>query len=87
MKLRNVNPLGEVDVPLLGRVLAAGEEFEVSDETGAHLLEQVGNYELADPEELTIPALVEYADAHAVDLSGATKKADIVAKIEKGSDQ
>ena len=45
MRLRNVNPLGEVDLPLIGRSLEAGEEFEVDDETGAALLEQVGNYE------------------------------------------
>lgn len=47
MKLRNINPLGEVDVPVVGRVLAAGEEFDVPDEIGAALLEQVGNYERA----------------------------------------
>ena len=45
MKLRNINPLGEVELPLIRRVLAPGEEFDVSDEDGARLLEQVGNYE------------------------------------------
>ncbi len=69
--LKNINPLGHVDLPLIGRqgdngiyaepdengfeartpvigsgCLEAGEEFEVSDEDAAHLLEQVGNYEL-----------------------------------------
>ena len=43
--LRNVNPLGEVDLPLIGRTLAAGEEFEVPDSQAEVLLEQVGNYE------------------------------------------
>ena len=47
MKLRNINPLGEVELPLIRRVLAAGEVFDVSDEDGAALLEQVGNYERA----------------------------------------
>lgn len=45
-KLRNTNPLGAIELPLIGRVLKAGEEFEVSDEQAARLLEQVGNYEL-----------------------------------------
>lgn len=45
MKLRNTNPLGAVDLPLIGRTLAPGEEFDVPDEAGAALLEQVGNYE------------------------------------------
>lgn len=44
-KLVNVNPLGDVYFPLLGRDLAAGEEFEVDDDTAAALLEQTGNFE------------------------------------------
>ena len=43
--LRNINPLGEVDLPLIGRTLAAGEEFEVPDDVAETLLAQVGNYE------------------------------------------
>lgn len=44
MKLRNCNPLGAVDLPLIGKTLEAGEVFDVSDEVGAALLEQTGNY-------------------------------------------
>lgn len=43
--LRNTNPLGDVYFPLLGRDVAAGEEFEVDDDTAAALLEQTGNFE------------------------------------------
>ena len=43
--LRNINPLGAVDLPLIGRTLAAGEEFEVPESQAEVLLEQVGNYE------------------------------------------
>jgi len=50
MKLRNTNPIGEVDLPLIRRSLQPGETFEVPDEAGARLLEQVGNFELADGE-------------------------------------
>jgi hypothetical protein len=56
-KLKNINPLGHVDVPLLRRqgepfdepgvgCLAPGEMFEVSDDVAARLLGQVDNYEL-----------------------------------------
>lgn len=45
MRLRNTNPLGRVDLPLIGRALEPGEEFEVDDAAGARLLEQAGNYE------------------------------------------
>lgn len=60
--LRNTNPVGAVFLPLLGRTLEAGEEFEVdaavagrapkgdpADEDydiGEGLLAQIGNYEL-----------------------------------------
>lgn len=43
--LRNTNPLGEVDLPLIGRTLAAGETFEVPAGVAETLLAQVGNYE------------------------------------------
>lgn len=44
MRLINCNPLGDVDLPLIGRTLAAGEEFEVADDIATELLKQVGNY-------------------------------------------
>lgn len=58
--LRNTNPLGQVDLPLIGRqgdpvgetgsgCLEPGEQFDVSDEHAAKLLEQDGNYAPADP--------------------------------------
>lgn len=43
--LRNINPIGDIDLPILGRTIRAGEEFEVANEVAAVLLEQVGNYE------------------------------------------
>lgn len=61
VQLRNVNPLGHVDLPLIGReghpedapdegegCLKPGEVFDVTQAQAEHLLEQVGNYELAD---------------------------------------
>jgi hypothetical protein len=42
--LRNTNPLGAIDLPLIGRTLQAGEEFEVTDDQAALLLQQIGNY-------------------------------------------
>lgn len=48
-KLRNTNPLGAVDLPLIGKSIEAGEEFTVSNAQADQLLEQVGNYELVDP--------------------------------------
>jgi len=44
-RLKNINPLGGVDLPLINRSLAADEEFEVTDEQAAILLLQVDNYQ------------------------------------------
>ena len=47
MILKNINPLGEVDVPGIG-TLEPGGEFEVTDPKGRELLKQAGNYEQVD---------------------------------------
>ena len=44
MRIRNLNPIGEVEVPSLGRVVAAGEVIDVPDEVGAALLDQPMNW-------------------------------------------
>lgn len=44
-KLKNINPLGGVEVPLVGRTLAAGEEFDVTEKQAERLLMQASNYE------------------------------------------
>ena len=45
VRLRNCNPLGAVDLPLLGLLLEAGAEFDCPADLAPGLLEQVGNYE------------------------------------------
>jgi hypothetical protein len=37
MKFKNVSPLGDLDVPILRRVVAAGEVFDVPESVGALL--------------------------------------------------
>ena len=54
-KLRNINPLGAVDLPLIGRSLEAGEEFDCTAEQAKHLLEQAGNYQLATDKKPSTP--------------------------------
>lgn len=48
MKIRNINPLGEMEVLLLGRVVAPGEEVEATDEQAAELI-STGNFEPVKP--------------------------------------
>jgi hypothetical protein len=58
--LRNINPLGQVDVPILRRqgeplgeegsgCLEQGEVFETTPEIAARLLEQSDNFQLVKP--------------------------------------
>lgn len=47
-RLKNISPLGALDVPLLRTVVEAGQVFEVADEQARVLLHQPGNYEPAD---------------------------------------
>lgn len=60
MKIRNINPLGRVDVPILRRqgdiagegrgCLEPGEVVDVADELAAVLLEQDTNFEVVADE-------------------------------------
>ena len=50
MRLRNINPQGRIDLPLIGRALDVGEEFDVDDEAGQRLLKQHRNYEAVENE-------------------------------------
>ena len=54
MQLKNVSPLGAVDLPLIGRTLEAGEVFDVPDKVGNALLKQVGNYAEASKTEAKV---------------------------------
>ena len=46
-KIKNVSPFGDLDIPLLGRVVSAGATVEVTDEQAAILLRQEDNFHAA----------------------------------------
>lgn len=45
MQIRNVSRFGDLDVPILGRVVAHGEVVEVTAEQGAALTAQPDNWQ------------------------------------------
>jgi len=45
VRFKNVSSVGALDIPLLGRVIAAGEEFDVPLDAGRLLEEQPANFE------------------------------------------
>ncbi|ALV43119.1 hypothetical protein AU252_19765 [Pseudarthrobacter sulfonivorans] len=55
-KLKNISPLGALDVPLLRRVVDAGEVFDTTEDQARVLLLQSDNYQPADKAAKTLAA-------------------------------
>lgn len=51
MQIRNVSPRGDLDVPLLRRVVLAGEVVDVTPEQARALLPQGDNWQPAEEDE------------------------------------
>jgi hypothetical protein len=67
-KLKNVSPRGALDVPLLRRVIDAGETVDVTEDQARVLLLQPANYEPADKTTKALAAdLAASQDPHAAD--------------------
>lgn len=47
-KIKNISPLGDLDVPALGLTVKAGATVDVADDAAASLLEQKNNWAPAD---------------------------------------
>lgn len=47
-KIRNISPVGDLDVPGVG-VIKAGDTADVPDDIGETLLRQTANFALAQP--------------------------------------
>jgi hypothetical protein len=71
--IKNVSPIGALDIPLLRRVVEFGEEVEVSVEQATVLLDQEANYEPVDKSAKAI--LVKIKAARAVVESDAPVEA------------
>lgn len=51
VRIRNVSPRGDLDVPLLGQTVKAGQVISVPVPAANRLLEQPGNFKLAAGQE------------------------------------
>ncbi|WP_115790038.1 hypothetical protein [Arthrobacter silvisoli] len=56
MKLKNISPLGALDVPLLHAIVEADEVIDVTPEQAHTLLQQPANFEPADKAAKTVAA-------------------------------
>jgi len=46
--IRNVNPIGDVEVPLLRRIVMRGEAVDVTEDQAERLLPQTDNWQLVE---------------------------------------
>jgi cell shape-determining protein MreC len=90
-KLKNISPLGALDVPLLRTVVEAGQVIEVSEDHARVLLLQSDNYAPADKATKTLAAsLADEQEADAADShDGAEQDAQATAgdAEREGEDQ
>lgn len=90
-KIRNVSPLGDLEVPLLGRMgdraLAAGEEVEVTDEHAKVLLLQPDNFAHVDGnlDGFTAEWLHQLATNRHLALDPKASKADVIDALTPAS--
>lgn len=83
-KIKNTNPLGAVEVPLLGfRVLEPGETVEVTDEQAEKLLHQVDNYSPVDKAAKTIHARITAPAEEPADDAAAQQQDEAGAPAEE----
>lgn len=78
-KFKNVSPLGDLDLPLIGRVVEFGEVFEVTDEQALGIAGQAENWEPVEDAEPTLADLRSHAAE--LGLSTTGRKSDIAARI------
>lgn len=75
MKIRNDSPVGDLDVPLLRRVVARGEVVDVSEEQAERLLPQA-IWSAADAAAKRVQARIDKADEAADEEGEVTTDGD-----------
>ena len=61
-KIKNISPLGDLEIPSLGLVVKAGESVEVADEAAASLLAQTDVWAAADKAAASLATADDSAD-------------------------
>lgn len=70
MFIRNISPLGDVDVPLLNQIVLAGDKVKVTKSQGEQLLLQTSNWEPVEGGQPPTTAADEDLDAAGVSTEG-----------------
>jgi hypothetical protein len=83
-RFKNISSQGALDLPLLGRIIAAGEEFEVTPEQAEHLAKQPDVWKPLDPppseyDSRNVTELKQLLEERQLSTSG--KKPDLIARL------
>ncbi|ALV45829.1 hypothetical protein MB46_10390 [Arthrobacter alpinus] len=70
MYIRNISPLGDLDVPLLNQIVQAGDKVKVNKEQGEQLLLQTSNWEPVSSGQPPVGDLDKDLDAGGVPTEG-----------------
>jgi len=85
MRIKNISSQGELDVPLLGRIVGAGETVDVSEDQALALLAQHANFEPADKPARAIAA--KHDEARAAGLPAYDPAAEAPAEAPATTEQ
>jgi len=85
IKIKNTSPIGDLDVPLLGRIVAVGETVEVTPDQASRLLRQADLWCLADTDTLPRPSesaskadWVAFAEHLGIEVVSGMTRSDII---------
>jgi hypothetical protein len=85
MQFKNISKFGDLDLPLIGRVVEAGEIFDVTPDQSELLILQPDLWQPIQPDNLaalTVPDLKALATQRGIDTTGLKVKADYVAALQ-----
>lgn len=85
IKIKNTSPIGDLDVPLLGRVVAVGEVVEVTIDQAQRLMRQSDVWQLADVDTSQRPSesdskakWVAFAEHLGIEVVSGMTKSDLI---------
>lgn len=86
MQFKNISKFGDIDLPLIGRVVEAGEIFQTTPEQAELLILQPDLWQPIQPDDLsklTVADLKALAAQRGIDTSGLKTKADYQAALQQ----
>lgn len=85
MQFKNISKFGDIDLPLIGRIVEAGEIFEATPDQSELLILQPDLWQPIQPDDLTTLTLADLkaiAKQRDIDTTGLKTKADYLGALQ-----